>query len=199
MAENTAVSRVPFTGADIARIFEPKHFLAEDEETRWAMLIALFAGLRPSEAAQLEVDRIHDVRGGLCFQIEGETKTPGSRRLVPVHPHLIALGIRDRLAKLSSQQKTMFFPVWHTQGVQARARAEAKAKAEGKVGTSLNQHFPKYLSKRVNVTYLPKVKVKTAFSEIDVLEEVRMPEGGLVWVHYHPRSSLDLKRNFVGV
>jgi integrase len=165
VAENASVSRVPFTGADISRIFDPKHFLAEDEETRWAMLIALFAGLRPSEAAQLEVAKIHDIRGVLCFQVEGETKTPGSRRLVPVHPHLIALGIRDRLAELSIQHQPMFFPIWHSQGVQARVRAEEKAKKEGKVGTSLNQHFPKYLSKRVNVTYLPKVKVKTAFND----------------------------------
>lgn len=72
----------------------------------WFTLIAAFTGARTNEIMQLDVTDLREEKGVLVFDITDEgdgksLKTRGSRRLVPVHPKLIELGLvayRDRLA-----------------------------------------------------------------------------------------------------
>jgi hypothetical protein len=49
-----------------------------------ADVIGLFAGLRPSENAQMRLDSIRHERGLLCLIVEEETKTEGSRPAFPL-------------------------------------------------------------------------------------------------------------------
>jgi integrase len=153
--------RVDFTPSELALIFGPPFFAPGKpfDETHWAMLISLFAGTRPSELAQVALDSVRHERGVLVFAIEGETKNIGSQRLIPVHRALIDLGLEQRVAELRKGGVTHLFPIWYGQGQDARRRAEAKAEATG-MPPALNQYYPKFLPKRVNVTYLPSVGVK---------------------------------------
>lgn len=65
----------------------------------WIPLIAAYTGGRREELAQLYVEDIHQHEGGAWFiriiddQPDKSVKTDSSRREVPVHPDLIALGL----------------------------------------------------------------------------------------------------------
>ena len=69
-------------------------------ERFWLPLIALYTGARRSEVGQLLRRDLDEVGGVLCLSItdEGEgqrLKTAASRRVVPVHPHLVDLGLLE--------------------------------------------------------------------------------------------------------
>jgi site-specific recombinase XerD len=153
--------RSDFSSDDLRKIFAAPMFDPSKPfgETQWAMLISIFAGTRPSELAQIELDSIRRVLGVLVFQIEAETKNRGSQRMIPVHKALLDLGLENRVAELRKAGKTHLFPEWFHQGQDARKLAEAGAEREGRAVT-INQHYPKFLPKRINVTYLPKIGVK---------------------------------------
>jgi len=65
----------------------------------WIPLIAAYTGGRREELAQLYVEDIHQHEGGSWFiriiddQPDKSVKTDSSRREIPVHPDLIALGL----------------------------------------------------------------------------------------------------------
>jgi integrase len=145
--------RVNFSPGDLTRVFKPENFGALPEETRWAMLISLFAGTRASETAQLELNSIRHERGILVFRVEEETKNLNSQRLIPVHQTLIDLGLEWRIKSLRSKGQTHLFPEWYAKGCASKERAEKNGK------NALNLHFPKFLPRRFNVTYLPKVGI----------------------------------------
>lgn len=145
--------REDFTPGDLAKLFAPDLFAPADTEFRWAMLIGLFSGLRPSEAAQMRLDSVRHERGVLCFSVEEETKNKGSRRLVPVHSALIELGLERRVAALRKAGEAHLFPVWYRQGTEARAEAERNG------STTLNQYFPRFIPRRFNVTYKKNAKI----------------------------------------
>lgn len=148
--------RIPFDGGDLAKIFDPfKHPLGEAE---WAAILALFTGARPSELAQVRLNSIREERGVLMLKIEEETKNSGSQRIIPVHSQLIRLGFNHHVAALRKAGGTHFFPSWFKQGVNSKRNAEAKAKETG-IPITLNQHFPKFIPRRFNVTYLPRVGI----------------------------------------
>jgi integrase len=109
--------------------------------------------MRASEAAQLELNSIRHERGVLIFRVEGETKTLSSQRLVPVHRMLVDLGLERRIADLRAKGETHLFSTWFKQGVEAKRQAEAKGKA------TLNLHYPKFIPRRFNVSFLPKVGI----------------------------------------
>ncbi|NIJ08251.1 integrase [Sphingomonas vulcanisoli] len=67
--------------------------------TYWMVRIGLFNGMRLSEIAGLRVDDLVAVDGVWCFRIAPnqyrDLKTVASRRTIPVHPWLLAAGIRE--------------------------------------------------------------------------------------------------------
>ena len=144
--------RVNFSPSDLTKIFG-EHFARPFGESEWAMLISLFAGTRASETAQLKLDSVRHERGILVLRVEEETKNLNSQRLIPVHQKLIELGLEARVKELRAKGETHLFPNWYRQGVEAKARAQAAGKE------TLNLHFPKFIPRRFNTTYLPKVGV----------------------------------------
>jgi integrase len=146
--------RVNFSPTDLTRIFDPKLFTTPYTEDQWAMLLSLFTGARASELAQVQLDQIRRERGILVMGVEEELKTTGSRRVIPIHSTLIALGFEKLVKSLRGHRKTHLFPKWYADGMHAKSEAKKKGKQ------MLNHYFPRFIPKRFNVTYLPKVGVK---------------------------------------
>lgn len=148
-------SRVNFSAGDLSRIFHPDRFEAPYSEPQWAMLIALFSGMRASELAQIELDNIRTERGVLLFGIDkSKTKQP---RLVPVHSALIALGLNDLVKELRRQGEQHLLPDWYSRGMKAKAAAAASGKP-----ALLNEYFPRFIPKWFNRSYLPEVGIHDA-------------------------------------
>ena len=84
--------------ANVARRHEPGGKIIRDG-LYWLPLVAAYTGARREEIAGLTVNDLHEEGGVWCFRFdeneERTVKTDSSIRKVPVHPHLIELGILD--------------------------------------------------------------------------------------------------------
>ena len=92
-----------FVGAASSRDYgKPGNFRLRDWHY-WLVLISAFTGARANEIAQLETTDIVRRDDVLCFNLTTENgkslKTVASRRLIPVHPRLIDLGLERYLAE----------------------------------------------------------------------------------------------------
>jgi integrase len=79
----------------------------------WVPLIGLFQGMRLNEICQLKIADIERIDGVLCIRVqEGDedqrVKTSASRRVVPVHPRLLALGFADYVAARGAPNAWLF-------------------------------------------------------------------------------------------
>jgi integrase len=151
--KDSSPPRVNFSPDDLTRLFG-QHFVKDGKwgEREWAMVISLFGGMRATELAQVKLNSIRTERGVLVIAVEEHTKNLGSRRLIPVHSKLLALGFEKYVAGLRNRKQTQLFPVWYREGMDAKAKA-AKGNA------TVDHYFPRYLPRRFNVTYLPKVGI----------------------------------------
>lgn len=106
--------RLPFSDADLEKIFGPPRFPVGDAlATRdWVLLIALHTGARAAEIAQIKLDGIREERGVLVFEIDGVVKNNASRRLTPVHPYLVERGLLEHVKGLRIRGETRLFPDW---------------------------------------------------------------------------------------
>src|SRR5690606_34826148 len=82
----------------------------------WIPLISLYTGARMNEICQLEVADVTEEKGIPCFQIttEGEDdnkklKNIGSKRKVPIHKNLIAIGLMEYVAFIRSKGHLRLF------------------------------------------------------------------------------------------
>ncbi len=105
----------PLSRNDIACAYAPAELVRLSEGARWAALIGLFTGARVNEIGQLHLTDFVQVDGVACVTItdEGEgqsLKTAASMRTVPLHPHLIQLGIMGRVSHLVASGQDRFFP-----------------------------------------------------------------------------------------
>ena len=116
--------RRPFSVDELNTIFHSEQYRAypEDAAMRWMPLVCLYQGFRMNEALQLEPTdtfyqdnifciNITDEYSGDLKEIEKEffekrLKTPGAKRLVPMHPELIRLGFLD-LCRLRLKQRSV--------------------------------------------------------------------------------------------
>jgi integrase len=109
-------------------------------ERYWCPLLSLLAGLRQGEAVRLRVENFETIDGVLCIAPdpeEGKTlKTDASKRVVPVHAHLVDLGLMDFVEEQRAAGEKFLFP-----------RATGLKKPEG----ALADWFPKYRA-RVGVS-----------------------------------------------
>lgn len=109
-------SRELFSADDLSAMFPRSYKL---EGLNWIPLVMLYAGLRPAEAAQLDVADIIEIKGVWCFDIDKETKgrtgaerwgdksikNKESKRVVPIHQKLIDLGLLDYVRSRAGQFK----------------------------------------------------------------------------------------------
>ncbi len=162
-ADKGKPKRVNFDPGDLTRIFSKPLFDRKKPwgETQWAYLVSLYCGTRPSELAQVKLDSIRHERGVLVIRVQEETKNTGSQRAIPVHSELVRLDFMKHVDALRKAGETHLFPGWYGDGTKSLKRAETMAKTTG-TPVSLDKHFPKFLPRRFNVTYLKKVGIQDA-------------------------------------
>ncbi|MET4677710.1 MULTISPECIES: site-specific integrase [unclassified Luteibacter] len=105
-----------FELADLPKIFNPVAMQRmRQPHVRWGALIGLYSGARVSEVAQLYLRDFEEVDGVPCVRITNDNdgqslKTEASRRLVPLHPDLIRLGLWKRVEALRERGEERLFP-----------------------------------------------------------------------------------------
>lgn len=100
-----------FTANDLRIIFDSSIFTRDKLNhpwRHWTTLLALFTGCRVSEIAQLRVCDVFEESTTYAIRITdeaGNLKNESSRRIVPLHPHIIQLGFIEYVQEMSSQER----------------------------------------------------------------------------------------------
>lgn len=121
-----------FDAQTLKTIFAPANFAQiGTEHTRWAAVMGLYTGARVGEIAQLYLSDFIEEDGIPCIRIatdsDGQSlKTEASRRLVPLHPDLVKLGLLDRVKGLRQQGKERLFPDMRIDGKAGAGNAVSK-------------------------------------------------------------------------
>ena len=102
----------PFTANDIERIFEPVAYKAKmcDPDLYWCPLIALYTGMRISEATGIYCDDVHKSADGIDIIHVRKSKTGAGIRDVPIAKALIDLGFLDFVAQQRAAGHLRLFP-----------------------------------------------------------------------------------------
>jgi integrase len=122
--------RQVFTDDDLRQIFDPQT-LAIGKQAKpymfWLPLIAVHSGMRINEIAQLLLSDITVVDGINCFNVTDEpdpddeddqkeivqrksAKTEAGKRIVPIHPKLVELGVLSYANTLRNAGQNRLFP-----------------------------------------------------------------------------------------
>lgn len=159
----------PFSTADIQKLFDAENLEKLPGEARWGLLLGLYTGARVSEIGQLALDDVLEVDGIPCLRLTDEQpgqslKTEASRRTIPIHPHLLELGLLERVRRLRLAGKTRLFPA-------------VKVGSVNGMGNWLSKAFFRY---RGEVGILPPGKGKHGFHSfrstlIQALQDMRVP------------------------
>lgn len=125
-----------FTNAQISALFAPAALASLAPDARWGALLGLYTGARVSEIAQARLVDFAEKEGFLCLRITDEgadqsLKTDGSARIVPLHPDLLASGLRERLEALSAAGEVRFFG-GHGTGTKINGAGDWLSKAWGR-------------------------------------------------------------------
>lgn len=105
--------RSAYDPSDLKKIFKD---LPQDQQPymRWTPLIALYTGCRLEEICQLHIEDIRQEDGIVVFDIndkgEKHLKTLSSRRLIPMHPHLVEAGLLQYAYDLKAKGEQRLFP-----------------------------------------------------------------------------------------
>ncbi len=114
-----------------------------DSSKYWVPLIGLFTGMRLQEVLQLYLEDIYQHDNIWVFDLntnhqDKSLKTPQSKRLVPIHSDLLALGFLDLLeGKISSKKSKRLFE-------------DTKPASDGSYSSTFSKWFSRYL-KNINV------------------------------------------------
>ena len=101
--ERSLKANPAYTNAQLQKLFDPKTFKPKLAHHFWPPLIALFTGGRRREIAQLLLDDffVQDGLHAMSINMDGDEsqslKTIAAKRVIPVHPELIKLGLLDYL------------------------------------------------------------------------------------------------------
>ncbi len=99
-----------FTDGDIKALFCANYAKEMDKpDFYWLPLMALFSGARLGELARLELSTFEEIDGVKCYRIK-DGKTIDSRRTVPIHSQLLALGLWDYAQALKGKGETFLIP-----------------------------------------------------------------------------------------
>ena len=112
--------RLPFDQSDLNQIFGTSLFTdpAKYETRQWALLVALHSGARSSsEFARIKLSDIREDQGVSVFDLNEASKNAHSKRIIPIHKDLLALGILDYAQRLRDTGETRLFPDWNGDNV----------------------------------------------------------------------------------
>lgn len=109
--------RTAFTNEDICKLFRSPQYLQDKHKFSWQFwipLVGLLSGARIEEISQLCVADIKQVDNVWCFDINGDgdksIKSAASKRIVPIHPLLLNIGLLDRVDMLKGNGHAELFP-----------------------------------------------------------------------------------------
>lgn len=95
--EKPEESRKVYSPADLMKIVQILPSPEIKPERYWVPLIAMYSGLRLDEICQLHISDLRLVDDVWCFDINNcgakKLKTVSSRRVIPIHPQLIKMGL----------------------------------------------------------------------------------------------------------
>ena len=118
---------------------KPGNFAVRDHRY-WIPWVMLYSGARPAEVAQLHLEDVRAEHGIWIMDINDDgdsdkrTKTAGSRRVVPIHSALIALGFLDHVERQRAAGEVQVFP-------------EVEIPEEGQIAAQFSREFNRYLTK----------------------------------------------------
>ena len=100
--KDVSIKREGFSDEELLKIFNPETYpnKLKDKTRFWIPLWALYSGARLNEICQLKFEDIRQENGIWCFDINENAenksiKNASSKRLVPIHPFLIKLGLLE--------------------------------------------------------------------------------------------------------
>lgn len=135
-ANATTPKRRAFTLDELKALFENKDYRKGKFTCAakfWVPIIALFSGARLEEICQLYLDDIREIGGIMCFDINAEDdkdiKTEAGKRIVPIHPFLIEIGLLDRVSHLRANGEEHLF------------HRSTLSRAGGKLSTNISKAF----------------------------------------------------------
>ena len=101
----------PFTNDDLRAFFDPTHYRAamDAPDFYWGPLIALFTGMRISEAAAIRCADVGNAFGVDYIKIP-KSKTAAGKRNVPIATALVRLGFLDYVAEVKAGGAVRIFP-----------------------------------------------------------------------------------------
>jgi integrase len=108
--------RERFTIEDIQKLFDPEflHRRMRKSYMFWLPWLGLYTGARLEELSQLHLEDVRQEAGIWVFDIneklEKRLKTASSRRLIPIHPMLEAVGLLEHVKALQKRGETRLFP-----------------------------------------------------------------------------------------
>lgn len=118
ISQSQIENRLPFNSDDLNNLFLDPIY-TDGKVTRnfyfWLPLIALYSGARIQEICQLELDDIYEKEGVLILDINDNSpnkrlKNTSSNRLIPIHEHLITLGLTRYCHSLKKHKNRTLFP-----------------------------------------------------------------------------------------
>ena len=100
-----------FTLPQVKKLFDPQSLQqSEMPHTRRGLVIGLYTGARVGEVAQLKLTDFVTINGVECLRFQGDLKTRTSKRLIPLHPDLLRLGIMEWVAEQKKRGEKRLFP-----------------------------------------------------------------------------------------
>ncbi len=123
-----ADARRQMTSSEVKRLFslpiftEPAWWEFRQEITdptlAWVGLIGLASGSRLGEIAQAHINDVLEDDGVVALSITADddpllprnVKTPGSQRVIIIHPQIVALGFLEYVAAVRATESTLLFP-----------------------------------------------------------------------------------------
>lgn len=117
----------PLTLAQLKHLFAAKNLkLTREPHTRRALVMGLYTGARVGEVAQLKVKDFEVIDGVKCLRFQGELKTQTSKRLIPLHPDLLRLGLWDWKEEQEKLGEVRLFPTVKLDGKSGKGNAISK-------------------------------------------------------------------------
>lgn len=113
---NARELRSPFSPEDLKRIFNDEAIKSPKKQwQQWMPVLGLYTGARLNELCQLQRKDVIQVKGVWCLSINGDganqvLKSASSKRLIPIHSKLIALGFIDFVNGVGSAPSSRLFP-----------------------------------------------------------------------------------------
>lgn len=176
-----------FTDEDLRKLFHTPDYLNSTHRLsymRWAPLIALYTGARINEIAQLHLADFIEVEGVQVISINNDAKgkklkTKAGKRLIPIHPELVRLGLLERVKNLRDQRQLRFFP-------------ELTERRDG-YGQTVSKWFGRY-RKRCGITEEGKVFHSFRHTVVDRLKQADVPKEKIAALVGHEDDSVTFGR-----